>query len=100
MNRKMVTGITITLLLVGMLTLAFNIQPVEAESKTWIVDDDGPADFHTIQEAIDSPLVIGGDTIYVHNGIYYENVVVDKTVLLIGEEREKTILRQILSAIY
>jgi len=31
------------LLLASMLTLAFNIQPVKAEPKTWTVDDDGPA---------------------------------------------------------
>jgi parallel beta-helix repeat protein len=51
-----------------MLTLAFNIQPVKAEPRTWIVDDDGPADFHTIQQAINA--ASSGDTILVRNGTY------------------------------
>jgi parallel beta-helix repeat protein len=62
----------------------------EAEPKTWTVDDDGPADFHTIQEAINA--ASDEDTIFVYNGTYYENVVVNKTVLLIGENRSTTII--------
>jgi parallel beta-helix repeat protein len=73
-----------------MLTLAFNIQPVKAEPRTWTVDDDGPADFHTIQEAINA--VSAEDTIYVKAGTYYENVVVNKTVSLIGESKDNTII--------
>ncbi|HKZ94702.1 MAG TPA: NosD domain-containing protein [Candidatus Bathyarchaeia archaeon] len=49
----------------------------------WIVDDDGPADFSKIQEAINAANT--GDAIFVYNGTYYENVVVNKTVSLIGE---------------
>jgi peptidylprolyl isomerase len=60
--------------------------------RTWIVDDDGPADFHTIQGAINSPQVMDGDAIFVHNGTYPENVVVNKEVLLIGESREATVI--------
>jgi len=90
--RGIVSGIMLSLLLTSMLTLAFNIEPVKAEPRTWIVDDDGPADFHTIQEAINSPEVMDGDTINVCNGIYYENVVVNKTVSLVGENRNSTFL--------
>jgi len=87
---KTASIITLTLLLTGMLTLAFNIRPVKAGPKTWIVDDDGLADFHTIQEAINA--ANPGDTIYVRNGTYYENVVVNKTLSLLGENRERTII--------
>jgi pectin methylesterase-like acyl-CoA thioesterase len=66
-----------------MLTLALKIQPVRAEPRTWTVDDDGPADFHTIARAINA--ASDGDTTYVYNGTYYEHVVINKTISLIGE---------------
>jgi parallel beta-helix repeat protein len=78
------------LLLTGMVMLEFNIQSVKAEPKTWTVDDDGPADFHTIQEAINA--ANPGDTIFVRNGTYNENVVINKKVLLFGENKETTII--------
>ncbi len=92
MNRKSASGITLTVLLICILTLVYNIQSIRAEPTTWYVDDDGPSDFSSIQEAIDSPLVVDGDTIYVHNGTYYENVVVDKTLSLVGESKHNTII--------
>lgn len=87
---KVVSGVMLTLLLVSMLTLAFNIQQVRAEPTIWTVDDDGPADFNTIQAAINA--ASPGDTINVHKGRYYEHVVVNKTVTLTGEERSNTII--------
>ncbi len=90
MEKKTKPRIILTLLLTGMLTLAFNIQPVKTEPRTWTVDDDGPADFHTIQEAINA--ANPGDTILVASGTYYEHVVVNKAVLLIGEDRDTTII--------
>ena len=39
MKRKMLSAITLTLLLIGMLTLAFNIQPVKASGTIWIRGD-------------------------------------------------------------
>jgi len=88
--KRVVSGIMLILLLIGILTLASNIRPVKAEPRTWIVDDDGPADFHTIQEAIYA--ASDEDTIFVKNGVYYENPVVNKTILLIGEDCEKTVV--------
>ncbi|MFQ6064890.1 MAG: NosD domain-containing protein [Candidatus Bathyarchaeia archaeon] len=60
------------------------------EPTTWTVDDDGPADFHTIQEAINA--ANPGDIIYVYNGTYNEHVVANKTVSLLGENRSSTII--------
>jgi parallel beta-helix repeat protein len=59
-------------------------------SRTLTVDDDGPADFHTIQEAINN--ANEGDTIFVEAGIYREHVSVNKTINLIGESRVVTII--------
>jgi parallel beta-helix repeat protein len=60
------------------------------EPRTWTVDDDGPAHFHTIQEAINT--ASSGDTIFVHSGIYCENLVVDKAISLIGENKGNTVI--------
>ncbi|UCE39245.1 MAG: right-handed parallel beta-helix repeat-containing protein [Thermoplasmata archaeon] len=37
-------------------------------------------------------LAIDGDTVFVHSGTYYENVIVDKTINLTGEDRDTTII--------
>ena len=44
------------------------------------VDDDGPADFSTIQEAINASA--DGDIILVSRGIYQENVIINKNITL------------------
>lgn len=54
------------------------------------VDDDLPADYKTIQEAIDA--ANPGDTIFVYAGTYPEHVIVNKTVTLKGEHEDKVIV--------
>jgi len=49
-------------------------------------------DYLTIQGAINAPETLDGHTILVDAGIYYENVVVNKTVTLLGESREDTVI--------
>jgi parallel beta-helix repeat protein len=49
-----------------------------------------PLDFATIQAAIDNAAT--DDTIFVHKGTYNENIVVNKTVTLLGEDPETTII--------
>ena len=46
----------------------------------------------TIQEAIDAPETLDGHTIFVEAGTYYEHVVVNKEVSLIGENKYNTII--------
>jgi len=46
--------------------------------------------YSSIQEAINN--ADHGDTIFVSSGTYYENVVVNKTVSLIGEDVSSTII--------
>jgi len=49
-----------------------------------------PTDYLTIQSAIGA--ATNGDTIYVYNGTYMENLVVDKEVTLQGEDRSNTVI--------
>ena len=76
----------LTLLLISMLTLAFNIQAAKAEPKTITVPDDYP----TIQGAINN--ANDGDTVFVRAGTYYEHIVVNKRVSLVGEDRSNTVI--------
>jgi len=47
-----------------------------------------PTDYPTIQEAINH--TNSGDTIFVYNGTYYEHVVIDKSISLVGEYKDST----------
>ena len=49
-----------------------------------------PDNFPTIQAAVDAAQ--SGDTILVKEGTYYEHVAINKSVTLIGDDRERTII--------
>ncbi len=90
MQRKTVFLLYAIILVLSFTRISFQfIKPVQA-ARTWAVDDDRPADFSSIQEAINA--ANSGDTIYVKAGTYNENVVVNKTVSLIGEDRSNTVI--------
>ena len=76
----------VTLLMLSVLSSSFRVQVVKAEPGTIQV----PTDYSTIQAAVNA--ANPGDTIYVHNGIYPENVDVNKPVLLVGESESLTIV--------
>ena len=63
------------------------------ESNVIYVDDSGGADFTSIQAAIDSvPVGETNYTIFVRPGVYMENIVINKTVSLIGDDPSTTII--------
>jgi parallel beta-helix repeat protein len=73
--------LSVSLIMLGLFSSLFLTQhPIHAnaESDTWHV----PTDFPSIQAAINN--ATPGDVIRVDNGTYFENLVVNKTVSLIG----------------
>jgi parallel beta-helix repeat protein len=77
-SNRIFSAILVSLLLIGILTLAFNIQPVKAQPTTITVPDDYP----TIQGAINA--ANDGDTVLVYSGTYYETVITTKRLTLKG----------------
>ena len=66
--------------------------------QTLTVRSDGAGNYTSIQEAINA--ASPGDTVYVFPGIYYGAVVVNKTIILIGEEKNTTIIDSSNSGFY
>ena len=98
LNRAISTSFTILCLLSIPLIMEYGIS-VKTEPTIWYVDDDnvtGPWDgtkeypYQNITNALEH--TIDGDTIFVYEGTYYENVFVNKSVSLVGEDRETTII--------
>jgi parallel beta-helix repeat protein len=85
-KKKATTVIVLTQLLLGLFLIKLNIKPAKTEPTPITVPDDYP----TIQEAINAANL--GDTIYVKNGTYYENIIINKTITLIGEDEYLTII--------
>lgn len=67
---------------------AFNNVDSEIVAVSYIIRV--PFDFPTIQEAIE--VASPGDTIYVASGTYYENLIIDRSVSLLGENKTDTII--------
>jgi parallel beta-helix repeat protein len=63
-----------------------SVQPVKASTKTIVV----PQDYSTINAAIVA--ASNGDIILVKKGIYNENIVIDKSINLEGENKASTII--------
>jgi len=57
----------------------------------WLyVGGSGPGNYTKIQDAINES--VNGDTVFVYNGTYVENIVIDKEIALKGEDNSHTII--------
>ena len=93
---KKIIGILVCILLI------FTILPASAYiivdrtydstifGNTLYVGGSGPGNYTCIQDAIDN--ASNGDTVYVFSGIYNEFLSIEKSIQLIGEDRDNTII--------
>ena len=82
-------GSAVLLIFALIVSIVAGLQVVEitkADSKTITVPDDYP----TIQQAINNALA--GDTVYVKSGTYSENLIITKSLSLVGENKDSTII--------
>jgi hypothetical protein len=80
----LVFGLAIVFMAIVILFLGNNAEAVV------IVDQAGGGDYLTIQEGVDN--AIPGETVYVWDGSYNENITIDKPVILIGNGSVTTII--------
>jgi parallel beta-helix repeat protein len=97
MNRKtlIVIGITILFLLTCITpsVATDNIKKLsntKSNGNTLYVGGTGPGNYSKIQYAINN--ASDGDKIFVYRGIYYEDIRINKSIDLIGEDKENTII--------
>ncbi len=87
MRKRSLLAALVILASIFFLSLSF-ISDVRAT--TLYVGGGGPGNYTTIQAAIDS--AGPGDTVFVFSGTYNENVVLDKTISLMGESVDTTFI--------
>jgi len=81
----------LVLLVLAVFSFSLKVTTVTSHPKTIVVDDDGNADFTTIQEAINN--ATAGDVVLVKSGVYYEKIYVNKPNLtIIGEGNQLAII--------
>lgn len=82
--------LVVLLLLLSVSFSAMTSPPDTVAGSTFYVGWGGPGNYTTIREAIN--VTSPGDTVYVHSGSYHESLTIYKSIALIGEGPESTII--------
>ncbi len=95
MFKKKFAFILVFLFIGAGVVSGFNVYPVNEPQPmnlgNWLyVGGNGTGNYTEIQYAIDN--ASNGDTIFVYSGIYPADIVIDKSIILLGEDRDMTIV--------
>ena len=90
MNKPVLASFTILCLLSIVFLIGFHIS-VKGSPELHVHNLDTGLDYATIQEAIDAPETLNGHTIFVDSGIYHEHVIIDKSLIILGNNSDTTI---------
>jgi parallel beta-helix repeat protein len=97
--KRIIVGILLICIGISFLLTASEMAISEESQETILyVDDDGGKQYLTISEALNN--ASDGDTIYVYNGTYYGNLSISKSISLIGENKENTIISGTFFSVY
>jgi parallel beta-helix repeat protein len=91
MNQKGVSLALVTVILIGAFFTVVGFVPGDVRATTLFVGGIGPGNHTTIQAAIDN--ATNGDTVYVYSGTYFEEISVNKSINLIGEDKNTTVIK-------
>lgn len=90
MKKKIGIILVCTLLITYSLFMANPIKSLKVIGNTLYVGGNGPENYTRIQDAINASS--NGDTIYVFSGVYTENIVINKQIMIIGQNKNNTII--------
>lgn len=90
MKKRIVTILVCMLLMTYSLVIVFDVEAVKESGNTLYVGGSGQGNYTRIQDAIDN--ASDGDTVFVYKGTYYENLIVNRQISLIGEDRNSTLI--------
>jgi parallel beta-helix repeat protein len=92
MSRKLVLILCLLVLFSCLLNTRLNLVEVKAPGSDTVHNLNTGLNYTTIQGAINDPETLDGHVIFVEAGIYYEHVVVNKSLSLIGENSSSTFI--------
>ncbi|MCK4443581.1 MAG: right-handed parallel beta-helix repeat-containing protein, partial [Thermoplasmata archaeon] len=90
MRGRNVSAVLVVVVILSSFSVLVTILPENVRAVTLFVGGVGPGNYTTIQAAIVD--ANSGDTIFVYNGTYTEHILIDKSLSLIGESRDTTII--------